>query len=72
MAWGAQVDQSGHKHQYDWLPANDSSPYAQMVAGGPKPEAAGWIEGWADDKELKPAVRDLDGKIVREAVSKPA
>ena len=59
---------SGHTHQDAWLPPNDKFPYAQMVSGGPKPEAARWIEGKADAKELKLVMRDLDGKVIREAV----
>lgn len=67
VAWGAQVVLSGHTHQDAWLPADANFPYAQMVSGGPKPEAARWIEGRADDKELKLVMRDLDGKVIREA-----
>lgn len=67
VAWGAQVIISGHTHQDAWLPANETFPYAQMVSGGPKPEAARWIEGRADDKELRLVMRDLDGKVVHEA-----
>jgi hypothetical protein len=65
--WGAQVVLSGHTHQDAWLPADAKFPYAQMVSGGPKPEAARWIEGRADEKELKLVMRDLDGKVIREA-----
>ena len=67
VAWGAQVILSGHLHQDAWIPANEKFPYAQMVSGGPQPQAARWIEGTADASGLKLVMRDLSGKTVREA-----
>lgn len=66
--WGAQVIVSGHTHQDAWIPSDEKFAYAQMVSGGPKPDAARWIEGSADGAGLKLVMRDLDGKIIREAM----
>ncbi len=71
-SWGAQVVISGHTHRDAWIPANNDFPYAQMVSGGPKPDAARWIEGTADAEGLKLVMRDLAGKVIHEAVFKPA
>jgi hypothetical protein len=37
-----------------------------MVGGGPKPEAARWIEGMADARSLRLAMRDLEGRMILE------
>lgn len=67
VAWGAQVIISGHTHDDEWLPATEKFPYGQLVSGGPKPAIARWIEGRADASGLKLVMRDLDGKVTREA-----
>lgn len=72
VEWKAQVVISGHTHNAQYLPANDRFPYAQMVSGGPKLEAARWIEGVADGASLKLAVRDLAGTVTHEASFAPA
>lgn len=66
VKWGAQVVISGHTHEDAWLPADEKFPYAQLVSGGPKPDAARWIEGNADASDLKLVMRDLGGEVVRE------
>ena len=71
VKWGAQVIISGHTHSDEWLPANGTFPYAQMVSGGPKMPDARWIEGSADAGSLKLVMRDLDGRVVREAEFQP-
>ena len=68
VKWGAQVIISGHTHQDAWIPSDGKFPYAQMVSGGPKPDAARWIEGKADAKGLKLVMRDLAGKVAHEVV----
>ena len=68
VKWGAQVIISGHTHQDAWIPSDGKFPYAQMVSGGPKPDAARWIEGKADAKGLKLLMRDLAGKVAHEVV----
>ncbi|GAA5130030.1 metallophosphoesterase [Luteolibacter yonseiensis] len=72
VKWGAQVVISGHTHEDAWLPADEKFPYAQLVSGGPKPDAARWIEGTADASGLKLMMRDLGGKVIRENVIPPA
>lgn len=67
VAWGAQVVISGHMHQDAWIPGNGKFPYAQMVSGGPALQSARWIDGKADASGLKLVMRDLAGKVVREA-----
>ncbi len=66
VKWGAQVVISGHTHDDEWIPANEKFPYAQLVSGGPKLQAARWIEGKADSSGLKLVMRDLTGKTTRE------
>ena len=66
--WGAQVVISGHTHQDELIPANDKFPYIQLVSGGPKLQAARWIEGKADASGLKLVMRDLSGKTAHELV----
>lgn len=71
VKWKAQVIISGHTHNAQYLPANDKFAYAQLVSGGPQLERARWIEGVADDKALKLAVRDLAGAMTHEASFAP-
>lgn len=66
VKWGAQVIISGHTHRDSWVPASKDFPYAQLISGGPKREAARWIEGLADAKNLRLIMRNLDKEIVRE------
>lgn len=68
VKWGAQVVISGHTHQDELIPANDKFPYIQLVSGGPKLQAARWIEGKADATGLKLVMRDLSGKTAHELV----
>jgi hypothetical protein len=68
VKWGAQIVISGHTHEDAWLPADDKFPYGQLVSGGPKPDAARWIEGNADASGLKLVMRDLIGQVTREIV----
>jgi predicted phosphodiesterase len=53
---------SGHTHKYALFKPNDQRPYAQLIGGGPKPEAATTITGNADEKSLNIVMRDLAGK----------
>lgn len=71
VKWGVQVVISGHTHSPALIEANSDFPYAQSVGGGPQPDAATLISGKADASELKLTCRDLDGKILHEAVFKP-
>lgn len=66
VKWGAQIVVSGHTHEDAWLPADEKFPYGQLVSGGPKPDAARWIEGNADADGLKFVMRDLSGQVTRE------
>ena len=66
VSWKTQVVISGHTHREAWIPASTDFPYAQMVGGGPKPEAARWIEGMADARSLRLAMRDLGGRMILE------
>lgn len=68
VAWKAQVIISGHTHRNAWLPPTSAFPYGQLVGGGPKLEAATWIQGTADARQLTLQVNALDG-TTRERVS---
>lgn len=71
VAWKAQLVISGHTHHAAWLPATREFPYAQMVGGGPRPEAATWMEGVADASAFTLTVRDLGGTVVHKAQLAP-
>lgn len=71
VEWKAQVIISGHTHHAELLAATDQFPYAQLVSGGPQLERARWIEGVADDKELKLVVKDLAGNVTHQAAFPP-
>ncbi|MEO5916319.1 MAG: metallophosphoesterase [Luteolibacter sp.] len=70
-AWKTQVVISGHTHSSAWLPATAEFPYAQLVGGGPKTDAATWIEGQASPSSLLIVMKNLAGEIV-EHVEFPA
>lgn len=53
---------SGHTHRHALFPPDAKKPYAQMVGGGPKPEAATLIRGHATARELTLTMTDLAGK----------
>lgn len=71
VEWGAQVIISGHMHEHAWMDATKEFPYAQLVGGGPKPEAATFMEGDADAARLRLITRDLSGKVLRQNEFKP-
>lgn len=71
VAWKTQVVISGHTHQPAFLPGNEKFPYAQLVGGGPKPEAATWIGGSADKSALKFVMKDLSGRVIQDVTFKP-
>ncbi|MBL9147371.1 MAG: metallophosphoesterase family protein [Phycisphaerae bacterium] len=54
---------SGHTHHYAFSPAGPEQPFAQLVGGGPAPEAATLIEGVVDGTTLTLTVRGLDGAV---------
>lgn len=62
----AQVDViiNGHTHSYKYTPANADHAYAQLVGGGPKPEAATVIHARADTASLGLLVHDLSDKEI--------
>lgn len=57
-----QLVVSGHTHEPAWFPAKSQAPYAQLVGGGPKPEAATLIQGQATSRELRLTMQNLGGK----------
>lgn len=71
VEWGAQVVISGHMHQHAWMEGTKTFPYAQLVGGGPKPEAATFTEAHADGERLRLITRDLDGKVLHQHEFKP-
>ncbi len=71
VAWKAQVVISGHTHRDTWIPANEEFPYAQLIGGGPKPEAATWMEAKADADRLRIVVRNLAGEIRHDVSFQP-
>jgi predicted phosphodiesterase len=58
---GIQLLISGHVHKHTWIPAGDA-PYAQLTGGGPKQDNATFIQGHADERELRVVVKDLEGR----------
>ncbi|MBL9178936.1 MAG: metallophosphoesterase [Verrucomicrobiaceae bacterium] len=66
VQWGAQVVISGHMHEHAWMDASKEFPYAQLVGGGPKPEAATFIEAHANGERLQLITRDLGGKVLHQ------
>jgi hypothetical protein len=66
VAWGAQVIVSGHTHHPAWLPPTDEFPYGQLVGGGPRLNAATWIEGVGDANELRLTMRNLAGEVLHD------
>jgi hypothetical protein len=66
VKWKTQVVISGHMHRMAWIPANHDFPYAQLVGGGPKAEAATWIEGKADSNGLVLTVKNLEDVTLQE------
>lgn len=71
VEWGAQLVISGHTHEHHWMEATTEFPYAQLVGGGPKPEAATFMEGHADATRLQITMKALDGKVLQQPVFKP-
>ncbi len=71
VQWGAQVIISGHMHEHAWMDASKDFPYAQLVGGGPKPEAATYTEAHADGERLQLITRDLGGKVLHQHEFKP-
>ncbi len=62
VKWRTQVVISGHTHRHAWLAGNAAFPYAQLVGGGPAPEAATLIRLKADDTSLRLTVVSLQGR----------
>jgi predicted phosphodiesterase len=52
---------SGHTHRHAVMPPNAAHPYAQIVGGGPKPEAATLISGHVSAQALNLVMTDLAG-----------
>jgi len=71
VQWGAQVVISGHMHAHAWMDASKDFPYAQLVGGGPKPEAATYTEAHANGERLQLITRDLGGKVLHQHEFKP-
>lgn len=53
---------SGHTHEPGWFPRATQAPYAQLVGGGPKPERATLIQGFATRRELRLTMQSLEGR----------
>lgn len=70
VQWKTQIVISGHTHRTAWIPGTKEFPYAQLVGGGPKLEAATFIEGSADKAGLKFVMKNLDGKVLQEVAFK--
>lgn len=64
VAWRAQLIVSGHTHRQAWLPPTSEFPYGQVVGGGPRLEAATWMIGTADARQLTLRVNDLQGAVL--------
>ncbi|QIF00252.1 metallophosphoesterase family protein [Roseimicrobium sp. ORNL1] len=66
VEWKAQVVVSGHTHEHAWLPPSPERPYAQLVGGGPKPDAATFMEGHANGTRLQFTMRNLQGEVLQQ------
>jgi hypothetical protein len=53
---------SGHTHRHIVFPPNPTRPWAQLIGGGPTPDAATSITGRADEKRLELVMRNLKGE----------
>jgi predicted phosphodiesterase len=53
---------SGHTHRHGLFLPNKHRPYAQMVGGGPKPDAATLIRGEVTARQLTLTMSDLSGR----------
>jgi len=53
---------SGHTHEPAWFEPGAEAPYAQLIGGGPKPEAATLIRGVASRQELQLTMLNLQGR----------
>lgn len=71
VAWKTQVIISGHTHRSTWLPPAEGFPYAQLIGGGPKPEAATWMKATAGSDRLHIVVRDLQGNVKHDVAFPP-
>jgi acid phosphatase type 7 len=61
---------SGHTHQHGLFPPDAGRAYAQIIGGGPKPEAATLIRGSVTRNELTLTMTDLDGRELAEWATK--
>jgi len=66
VEWKAQIVVSGHTHEHAWLPQSPERPYAQLVGGGPKPDAATFTEAHANGSRLQFTMRNLQGEVLRQ------
>jgi hypothetical protein len=64
VAWKTQVIVSGHTHRHAWLPPSAEFPYGQLIGGGPRLDAATWMGGKADARQLTLQVNGLDGSVL--------
>lgn len=71
VKWRAQLVVSGHTHRPALLPGTENFPYAQLVGGGPQPDAATFITGTADMNRLNLTCTNLDGKVLHEVALQP-
>jgi len=53
---------SGHTHKHGCFAPDKDRPYAQLIGGGPKPEAATLIRGVVTAEELTLTMNDLQGQ----------
>ena len=61
-----QLVVSGHTHRHAYIPPIEGRPYGQLVGGGPQPERATCITGYANDKAMTITMTDLDQNILKE------
>ncbi len=67
---GVKLVVSGHTHTHRWMPAKDGQPIAQLIGGGPEPDAATIIQGTATAQELKFKMGKLNGIVLAETTLK--
>lgn len=53
---------SGHTHRHAFFPPDERKPYAQMIGGGPRPEAATLIQGAVTAEALSLTMTNLEGR----------
>jgi hypothetical protein len=67
---GVKLVVSGHTHDHQWMPANETQPIGQLIGGAPQTRHATFIRGTATRDTLALNMSRLDGTTVADVVLK--